>query len=100
MTAPVWKSKGTSCSVDVEIDEFSEEQMLQGLIDAGWISKEEAAAIKARGGKLENRVSLGTVASENDDLYRAKTAIARGDKSEALHYIEYHLGRDWIGVLQ
>jgi hypothetical protein len=92
-----WKRRSTSVSVDVDLDDFSAEQLLQGLIDAKWISEEEAETIKTRspGAKL-----IGAPNPVGEDLENARRALRRGNKSEALHFIEYHLGREWIGTLQ
>lgn len=93
-----WKRRSTSVSVDVDLDEFSEDQLLQGLIDAKWISEEEAETIKTRSPGAHKPIGASNPSGE--DLENARRALRRGNKSEALHFIEYHLGREWIGTLQ
>jgi len=97
-----WKRQRTSHDVDVEVslDEFSEEQLLQGLIDSKWITEVDAEAIKMRnkGGSLAS-ASVSKIDDCGEELDKAKRCLRRGDKQEALHYLEQFLGREWYGVL-
>jgi hypothetical protein len=87
-----------SVDVDVDLDDFSEKQLLQGLVDAKWITEQEAEAIEKRqstkqgGGILANPI--------DDELEEASSQLRRGNRSEALIHLERFLGRDWIGALQ
>jgi hypothetical protein len=103
-----WKRQRTSQSVsvnaDVDLDDFSEKQLLQALIDASWISEEEAEAIETRSSAKGAKAAIGTLekaaALDDDELYEARTQLLRGNRSEALIHLERFLGRDWIGTLQ
>lgn len=104
-----WKRQRTSQNVsvdaDVDLDQFSEKQLLQALIDASWISEEEAEVIETRSSVKGAKTGIGTLEKaaaldEDDELYEARTQLRRGNKSEALIHLERFLGRDWIGALQ
>ena len=89
-----WKRRSTSQDICVEVDltEFSDEQLLQALIDSGRITEATANALMSQKPHGEQEPP--------DDLYRARLALTRGDRKDALHYIENYLGRDWYGTLQ
>jgi hypothetical protein len=93
-----WRRQSTSVSVDVDLDDFSCEQMLQGLIDAKWLTAEEASAITARSSSAEP-LSIGLSDRQGDDLHDARRFLRMGNRQEALIYLERFLGRDWIGAL-
>ncbi|KAA0684569.1 hypothetical protein DTW90_36125 [Neorhizobium sp. P12A] len=97
-----WKRQRTTARIDVtanvDLDDFSEQQLLQALIDAKWISEEEAEAIEKRSAS-KSPVSI-FVSSYDDELSEARSNLRRGHRSEALIHLERYLGRDWIGVLQ
>jgi hypothetical protein len=92
-----WKKKSTTESVDVEIDldEFDSDSLLQELIDRNKITEAEAEAINARKDFCAARIFL----PEPEDIETARHALSRGDKAEALIFIERALGRDFIGRL-
>lgn len=94
-----WKRQYTHTSIDVDLDEFSNEELLQGLINARWISEEEAEAIALRAKKndLSERVLAGT--PDSDALYEAHWELHRGRIYEAKVHLERFLGHDWLGVL-
>jgi hypothetical protein len=98
-----WKGARRAVSVDVgvnvDIDEFSETQMLQGLIDAGWISDDEAAAIQTRatGAPSTQPLSLGATTFKPDEIEMAADEVARGRPREAIIHLERAFG--WIGRL-
>jgi hypothetical protein len=93
-----WRRQSTSVSVDVDLDDFSGEQMLQGLIDAKWLTAEEASAIYARASS-STTTSIGLVDRQADDLNDAQRFLRMGNREEALVYLERFLGREWIGAL-
>jgi hypothetical protein len=95
-----WRTKRTS--IDVDLSEFGSDQLLQGLIDGGRLTPEEAFAISERGKQTEKPLPflVSDGIAFGDELDRARMALARHNKPEALHYIERHLGREWIGELQ
>lgn len=96
-----WRRQSTSSHVEfeVELSEFSEPQLLQRLIDAGWLSGDEAAAIQKRA-KSNDSYALPFSTFDPDHLHDAHRAIMRNNRSEALHHLERFLGRDWLGRLQ
>lgn len=92
-----WKRKSTSTTAycDVDLAEFDEEQLLQGLIDAKWLSGDEAEAIRLRAGTSGAAVSgfLGELPSS--DIERARVEARRGRADEARIYLARALGRDF-----
>lgn len=96
-----WKKQRTTVSVrvDTDLDDFSEEQMLQGLIDAGWITENEAEVITARKAADDKRTAI-KIAGDEDELQEARDNLRRGNKSEAFIHLERFLGREWSGLLQ
>lgn len=95
-----WRTKSTS--IDVDLSEFDNEQLLQGLIDARLLTPEEALAIAERDGQKEKPLPflVSDGVAFGDELDRARMALCRHNKADALHYIERYLGREWIGALQ
>jgi len=95
-----WKreSTRTDAYVEVELDDFSERALLQGLIDAKWITEAEAEAISLRAGAKDGRdvIKSGVV---TDDIERAQYYASHGNKQEALIYLERALGGDFLGRL-
>ncbi|MQU72373.1 hypothetical protein [Sinorhizobium meliloti] len=94
-----WRRQSTSVSVDVDLDDFDEMQLLQGLIDAKWISQAEAEAIAARASISERSINISTGA-DFDLLDRARQYLRMGNRQEAIIHLERFLGRDWMGALQ
>lgn len=98
-----WKRQRTSqsleVSADVDLDDFSEEQLLQALIDSKWISEDEATAIQKRAATKE-RGSIFANGADADELHEASAYLRRGNRHEALIHLERFLGLDWIGELQ
>lgn len=97
-----WKRKSTSISVnvDVDLDDITDEQLLQGLINSGIISEEEASTLLNRQ-KAGVRMTAGSLSDFDFDLLdRARISLRRHNRTDALHYIEQYLGREWIGALQ
>ncbi|MEY9098850.1 hypothetical protein ABIA24_001759 [Sinorhizobium fredii] len=96
-----WKRQSTSVSVDAELSDFDELQLLQGLIDAKWLSQAEAEAISARA-KLAERSSPLNVSTgaDFDTLDRARQYLRMGNRNEAIIHLERFLGREWMGALQ
>jgi hypothetical protein len=96
-----WKRQNThtSVSVDCDLADFSEEQLLQGLIDAKWVTEQEAEALRLRKAKDEKTpvVFAGTDVAELDE---ARDFLRRGNRSEAVIHLERFLGREWSGMLQ
>ena len=96
-----WKRKHTQASIEVDLDEFEEEQLLQGLIDAKWLSEAEAEAIVARARLADKSPSPFMVAGNPvSELDTARDYLRRGMRAEARVHLERFLGRDWMGVLQ
>lgn len=95
-----WKRVCKSTSVDVDLIEFNNDQLLQGLIDSKWLTESEAEAIKARAARNERASTVLESAPATEELAEATADIRRGRKSEALIHLERFLGRDWIGRLQ
>lgn len=99
----MWKRRSTSSttSVDVDLNDFDSEQLLQGLIDDKWITEDEAADIVARS-KWSRGGSVGEVNLDGERFDRIRLAnheILAGRRNEALHHIEEALGGDFIGRL-
>ncbi|MBO9458957.1 hypothetical protein [Labrenzia sp. R5_0] len=95
-----WKRVGTSTRSDVEVDldDFSAEQLLQELIDRNWLSEAEALAIKSRGREgRKAAVSLMRHMS-SDDLKIARDEARCGRVAEARIYLSRALGRDFDNV--
>ncbi|PTM61868.1 hypothetical protein [Phreatobacter oligotrophus] len=95
-----WKRRSTSAdvytTVEVDLDEFSDEQLLQELIDRGILTEGGAVALLNRpAGNAQPAASAGGY----PDLTRARDELAIGRRHEALIYVERYLGRDWIGRL-
>ena len=96
-----WKRRYTQASIDVDLDEFDEEQLLQGLIDAKWLSEAEAEAILGRARLAEKSPSPFMVAGDPaSELETARDYLRRGMRAEARLHLERFLGCDWMGVLQ
>lgn len=95
-----WKIQRTSksVSVDVELDDFSNEELLQGLIDSKWVTETEAEAIRIRSSKCASSSIFKSTDAE--ELDSARDELLRGRRSEALIHLERFLGREWQGVLQ
>lgn len=96
-----WKRERTTtyCGFDMDLDEFSEEQLLQGLIDAKWLSEEEAEAIKQRA-RSKGESNVGFLKDmPPDDFEIARLEARRGRRSEALIYLSRALGRDFDQIL-
>lgn len=94
-----WKRKGTSACIDVDLYEFSVAQLLQGLINTGSITEDEAEAIQNRPSS-EEKTRVLAAAPVDEELQIAKDCLRRGTRSEALVHLERFLGRDFVGVLQ
>lgn len=97
MTQPAptqWKRRDTSADVRVEVDldAFDTEQLLQELIHRKILTEGQAFA-------LAKRESKGTFDVGADDIEMARTEIMRGRRSEALIYIERALGHEFMGKL-
>lgn len=94
-----WRRQSTS--VDVEIHEFSREQLLQGLIDDGCLSESEALAILLRHGMKEKAKPVLERSNSVDveELMDARDELARGRRDEALIHLERFLGRGYVGRL-
>lgn len=95
-----WKRRRTQASVmvDVDLDEFDADQLLQALIQAELLTEEEAMAILARGKK--NFVPHEQIVKPDEsavELEDAREELLRGRKREALIHIERALGPRWIG---
>lgn len=94
-----WKNQRTHHSVDIDLsDEFSCDQLLQGLINANWLSEAEAEAIQKRAATKE-KASVIFAGSDADEIAEARSCIVRGQKIEALIHLERFLGREWSGRL-
>lgn len=96
-----WNRLATERHVYVDLqDDFTNPQLLQGLIDAGWISEIEAEAIVKRAAAKEKAAKV--IEHQHDgraDLAIATDYLHRGLIAEARIHLERALGRDWIGVL-
>lgn len=95
-----WKTQSTrtSVSTDLDLDEFTAEQLLQGLIDARYLSEQEAEAIKMR--KAKGDKPSFPKDADAAELDEARDFLLRGNRSEALIHLERFLGREWSGMLQ
>ncbi len=95
-----WKVQRTSQRIDVEanLDDFDELQLLQALIDAKWLTENEALAIQKRAATKEKANVFAS--ADADELLEASDHLRRGNRHEALIHLERFLGRDWIGALQ
>lgn len=92
-----WKRHSTSIRADVEVslDEFSDEQLLQGLVDSKLITEPEAESILRRAsitGLFRDRLL-------EDEFSIALHEITVGRRHEAMIHLERALGREWIGRL-
>lgn len=103
-TPTKWKRRSTEASVmvdvDVDLEEFSPEQLLQELINREYLTEELALAIVA--GRKDTAATAGIKArlsSNRADLEHAEDEIRRGRRNEALIHIERYLGREWTGQL-
>lgn len=96
-----WRRLATERHVYVDLqDDFTNPQLLQGLIDAGWISEVEAEAIAKRAAAKEKAAKVLEVRHDGRaDLDTATDYLRRGLLGEARIHLERALGRDWIGVL-
>jgi hypothetical protein len=91
-----WQRKSTTQEtyVEIDLDDFEDDELLQELIDRNKITEAEAKAINARKDFCAERIF-----PEPEGVKTAREALLRGDKSEALIFIERALGRDFIGRL-
>lgn len=95
-----WRYESTSRSVDVDLDEFRNEQLLQALIDAKWLSEAEALAIVERANAKDKLAKvIEQPAYDTAELAEARDYLRRGDGVEARLHLERALGRDWYGAL-
>ena len=87
--------------MSIDIDEFSPEDMLQGLIDAHYLTEEEAEKIEKRADRRSSTsLTFDIEAQSRDELEIARDMMRIGKRIEALIHLERFLGREWIGVLQ
>lgn len=99
MTA--WKTRRTYTSVDIELNDFDKEQLLQALIDANWLTEEEAAAIALRASrKSKEKIPVVPDAALSEEYQIACDEMRSGRRHEAIVHVERYLGREWIGKLQ
>lgn len=96
-----WRRLATERHVYVDLqDDFSNPQLLQGLIDAEWISEVEAEAIATRAAAKEKAAKVLEIPHDGRaDLTIATDYLRRGLVGEARIHLERALGRDWFGVL-
>lgn len=97
-----WQRQWTSKTIDVEVDlePFAPDELLQGLIDRKWITPDEAEAIRTRATsreKASERLHLNTCP---DDIELARTEALRGRRDEAMIYLARALGRDFDPVFR
>lgn len=99
--AKAWqrRSTGRSTYVEVDLEEFDTDQLLQGLIDNEMTTEAEALSIKERGGVNMEPDKKVVVAADAELVDDAWNEILRGRKGEALYLIESALGSRWIGRL-
>lgn len=100
--ATQWKWQSTSKTVHVDLSEFDQEQLLQALIDAEWVTEAEAAAIAERarsGERLEAKAAIKPPPFPPEELEAAGEELRCGRRVEALIHVERFLGREWAGVL-
>ena len=86
-------------SVDVDLDDFDERELLQQLIDVGWLTEAEAVAITARASKKTESPVLDGARIDAVALDDALADITCGRRQEALIRLERALGREWVGRL-
>lgn len=93
-----WKRRSTCgevmTHVDVDLEDFQTDQLLQELIDRKVITESQASALLAR-----EAVSIEGDVIPQSELDAAREELARGRKTEALIHIERVLGSRWIGEL-
>ncbi|MES0071865.1 hypothetical protein [Mesorhizobium sp. M0058] len=94
-----WRRKSTSTEVD--LSDFSRDQLLQALIDDDSISESEALAIMARraGKEKVKPVLERSSGSDFEELSEVRDELARGRRDEALIHLERFLGRGYAGSL-
>ncbi len=92
-----WQRKSTTQEtyVEIDLDDFEDDELLQELIDRKKITEAEAEAISLR----NEFGDMSIISSQPEDLETARDALSRGDRAEALIFIERALGRDFIGRL-
>jgi hypothetical protein len=92
------RTVNTSVSIDVDLDEFSDEQILQYMVETKWLTEDEANSLKKRkrAGSAENVFATSGI----DEFVIANDYIRRGMRGEALIHLERFLGHDWYGKLQ
>lgn len=92
-----WKRRSTTSSVNVDVDlcNFDVNELLQGIIDAGYLTETEAEAIAARKPNEFGTAPLSLAEHLND----ARNEIRRHRPREALVHIEKALGNEFIGEL-
>lgn len=95
-----WRRQSTTVSMNAELEDFEEEQLLQGLINSGWITEAEAETIMLRQQDRSLSSPFSMASYDPDYLDSARRAARSGNRHDAIHYIEHFLGREWIGVLQ
>ena len=93
-----WERERTSASIniDVDLDEFKTEQLLQELMDRSVITEADAVALN---GKKARTAVKQTFSIQESYLQDALEAKRRGDRSEALHRLERALGNEWFQYL-
>ncbi len=95
-----WRHERTYVSVEVRLDEFLPESLLQGLIECKWITEEEALAIMNRATAKEKAVRvLSATGIDDDELLTAEIEFRAGRRFEGITHLERALGREWIGRL-
>jgi hypothetical protein len=82
--------------VRIDLCDFEPAQLLQGLIDAKWLTEEQAEAVRRQASQPGGIDSSPFIESELD---MAADEMRCGRKSEALIHLERYLGREWIGRL-
>jgi hypothetical protein len=97
LDAKKWVRQSTCKDVDVEVDleDFSNAEILQELIDRDLISEAAALQLLKPDGQPEIRKPHFHAADYESAFDRAM----RGQKSDALHFLERALGTEWIGAL-
>lgn len=93
----VWKKQSTDTDVTVDLGDFNVEQLLQHLIDGDYITEVEAEMIMNREDLETDVAPIPGV--DTDCIEQAWNLVIRGDKHEALVWIERALGGEWIGRL-
>lgn len=92
-----WRRRGTS--IDVDLRDFDEEQLLQQLVDSTWITEAEAEAITVRANNRKCWAAVLSSGPDADALAKAIDELHRGRVDEARLYLERFLGSEWNGVL-